>query len=64
VAGEAIGWETVQVAAGTFEAMKVAVVAGTTKSTCWYAEEVQRVVKCVFPDRESSWELVKYNVVK
>ena len=46
------------------EAMKIQVVAGTSNITCWYAEQVQRPVKCVFPDRESSWELVRYEVVK
>ena len=67
VNGKAVGWETVKVAAGEFDAIKVEVVAyytidmvnsrsgsGRSKETVWYAPSVKNFVKMEYEDTDGA----------
>jgi len=63
--GEALDWEQVTVPAGTMNALKLKIVYRTglsnTQMTCWYAPEVNALVKCDSTDPDfRSQELVAY----
>ena len=61
---EAKRWERIRVPAGEFEAMRIENLRGKIQSTCWYAVEVQRLVKCVSPTHpQTSWELIEFHLV-
>ena len=67
VNGKAVGWETVKVAAGEFDAIKVEAVAyytidmvnsrsgsGRSKETVWYAPSVKNFVKMEYEDTDGA----------
>jgi hypothetical protein len=63
--GQALDWEEVTVPAGTLNALKLKVVYRTALShmqmTCWYAPEVNALVKCDTTDPDfRSQELISY----
>jgi hypothetical protein len=63
VVGEAKAWETITVPAGSFEAIKVIIKLPTSTSTCWYAPQVHRSVKCDSDYPQYISELLDFKVI-
>ncbi len=65
---EVVAIEPVAVPSGTFEAFKVTNMwddrgaAASGSSTCWYAVETRRPVKCEVSRPAATWELIKYEL--
>jgi hypothetical protein len=56
-------WEKIEVPAGSFEAIKIEYKAGPGSTTCWYAPEAQRSVKCSSPSNPlNNFELMKFEL--
>jgi hypothetical protein len=62
--GEVKGWERIKVPAGEFEALRVENMNGPNSSTCWYAPEAERFVKCTSSNPRFAFEVKEYKIVQ